>query len=286
MPTSKPASEDGFALVAALIALALFAGVAFAMLAAEKGNLAGTVAGAEQARLAAAADAGLVLAAAHLSARGVDESIWRIDGRPYRTTLDGVSLTIRIEDERGKIRLNDLTEAQARLMFEGAGVGGRRLDEVTDAFLDWTDADDDPRPYGAEAADYARLGYQPRNGGLRTLGELALIRGMDRATYDRIAPAATLFFGGAGGFDPANAHPLALAVMLETGMGSPQVIERQRALAGQRTALEPDAPPVLGGRPLTVRVLAEDGQAARLERATIIEFPDATLRRWEIRYQE
>lgn len=286
MPTSKPASEDGFALVAALIALALFAGVAFAMLAAEKGNLAGTVAGAEQARLAAAADAGLVLAAAHLSARGVDESIWRIDGRPYRTTLDGVSLTIRIEDERGKIRLNDLTEAQARLMFEGAGVGGRRLDEVTDAFLDWTDADDDPRPYGAEAADYARLSYQPRNGGLRTLGELALIRGMDRATYDRIAPAATLFFGGAGGFDPANAHPLALAVMLETGMGSPQVIERQRALAGQRTALEPDAPPVLGGRPLTVRVLAEDGQAARLERATIIEFPDATLRRWEIRYQE
>lgn len=286
MPTSKPASEDGFALVAALIALALFAGVAFAMLAAEKGNLAGTVAGAEQARLAAAADAGVVLAAAHLSARGVDESVWRIDGRPYRTTLDGVSLTIRIEDERGKIRLNDLTEAQARLMFEGAGVGGRRLDEVTDAFLDWTDADDDPRPYGAEAADYARLGYQPRNGGLRTLGELALIRGMDRAIYDRIAPAATLFFGGAGGFDPANAHPLALAVMLETGMGSPQVIERQRALAGQRTALEPDAPPVLGGRPLTVRVLAEDGQGARLERATIIEFPDATLRHWEIRYQE
>ncbi|QGP80470.1 general secretion pathway protein GspK [Sphingobium sp. CAP-1] len=286
MPTFKPPPEEkGFALVAALIALALFAGIAFAMMATEKGNLAGTAAHNEQAHLAAAADAGVVIAAAHLSHQDMGASPWRIDGRPYRTDLNGITLTIRIEDERGKIRLNDLSEVQARLMFEGAGVGGRRLDELTDAFLDWTDADDESRPYGAEAADYARLGYQPRNGALRSVGELALIRGMDRAIYDRIAPAATVFFGGAGGFDPANAHPLAMAVMLETGMGSPDVIERQRAIAGQRTTLEQGAAPALAGRPLTIRVLAEDGQGGRLDRATIIEFPDATLKRWDIRYQ-
>lgn len=276
--------EEGFALVTALIALALFAAIAFAMLATEKGNLAGVAAHDAQARLVAAADAGVVLAAARLSTPGGNR--WRIDGRAYRLDWNGLALTIRVEDERGKIRLNDLTDAQARLMFEGAGASGRRVDELADALLDWIDPDDDPRPYGAEAADYARLGYAPRNGALRTVSELALVRGMDRGIYARIAPAATVFFGGAGGFDPANAHPLALAVMMETGMDSPEVIERKRALAGQRTALEPDSASSLAGRPLTIRVTADDGQGARLERSTIIEFPSPALDRWEIRYQD
>lgn len=281
-----PDREQGFVLVAALVAMAIFSAVAIAMLSAERGNLAGVAAERQQARLAAAADAGLVLAAAHLADRGLGSAPWRIDGRDYRERLGEVSLTIRIEDERGKIRLNELSDAQARLMFEGAGAQGRRVDELTDAFLDWIDTDDDVRSNGAEAADYARLGYRPRNGAMRTVGELAMVRGMDRTLYDRLAPAVTVFFGGAGAFDPATAHPLAIAVMTETGMGSPEVIARQREWAGQRTALEPDGLPALGGRPLTVRVTAQTDTGDRMERVTIIEFPSATLDRWEIRYRE
>jgi general secretion pathway protein K len=285
VPTCKRGSQDGFALVTALAAVAIFGFIAFAMLAAEKGNMAGVIAQGEQARLAAAADAGLVIAASHLSATGMGAQPWRIDGRAYALRYRDVALAIRIEDERGKIRLNDLSESQVRLMFESAGVTGRRVDDLTDAFLDWTDSDDEARPNGAEAAAYQRQGYRPRNGALTTVSELALIRGMDRTLYERLAPVSTVFFGGAGAFDPTTASPLAMAVMMESGMGSPEIIARQREMAGQRTALELGDRPPLGARPLTVRITAQLPDGAKLERATIIEFPDAVPGRWEIRYQ-
>lgn len=283
---APPPREAGYALLAAVAGIAVFGYIAFAMLAAERGGLAGTIAQGQRARLSAAADAGLALAASSLTASEFGQEAWRIDGRPYHVRFDGFALTIRIEDERGKILINQLSEDQARLMFQSAGIDGRRLDEVTDAFLDWIDVDNDRRPYGAEADDYAALGYRPRNGPLRSLSELGLIRGIDRPLYDRIAPAATLFFGGAGAFSPPTGHPLAIAVMTGTGMGSPQVIERQRAIAGQRVAIDLSEGESLTARPLTVRVVAEDGQRGRLERATIIEFPRGPAGGWEIRYEE
>lgn len=282
-PTRRPAGEEGYALIAAVVAMALFSYIAYAMLAAERGALAGISALKAQARLAAAADAGLVLAATRVGGTGAGPR-WSIDSRPYRARFDDIDLAIRIEDERGKIRLAALSEDQARLMFENAGVGGRRLDELTDAFLDWTDSDDERRPYGAEAEDYRMQGIRPRNGALRTMGELARIRGMDRMTYDRIAPAATLFFGESGGFSPSTAQPLAVAVMTGTGMGSPQVIERQRELAGQRVAIDLGEAVDLRARALTVRIVARDRDGGQLTRATIIEFPQGRGS-WEIRYR-
>ncbi len=276
--------DAGFALVAAVIGVAVFGYIAYAMLAAERGNLAVASGFQTRARLAAAADAGLAAAVAHVAGwNGVER--WHIDSRPYAMKFDGTALTIRIEDERGKIRLNQLDEKQATLMFESVGVQGQRLDQLRDAFLDWVDTDDEPRPHGAEVDAYAGRGIIPRNGGLRSVGELARIAGMDRQTYDRIAPAATVFFGG-GAFSISTAQPLAVAVMTGAGMGSPQVIERQRELAGQRTALGPEEDANILARPLTIRIVARDGNGGQLERATIIEFPRGRAGGWVIRYRE
>ncbi|MCE2924374.1 MAG: type II secretion system protein GspK [Phycisphaeraceae bacterium] len=54
-------------------------------------------------------------------------------------------------------------------------------DEAANAILDWIDTDDDTRTGGAEAEAYASLPspYKPRNGPVRSLGELELIRGVD-----------------------------------------------------------------------------------------------------------
>lgn len=271
--------DDGYAMVAAIAALAVFGYIAFAMLAAERGHLADVAATRAQARLAAAADGALVLAAERL------RTDWRIDSRVYRETIDGVAVTLRIEDERGKIRLNQLTDDQVRRMFEAADAPPMRVAALTDAFLDWRDGDDERRADGAERDDYARRGIMPRNGNLHSVGELAFIAGLDRRTFDRIAPAATVFFG-TGSFSPETAQPLAIAVMTEAGEDSPEAIERQRALAGQRTALEFTDRPDLRGRPLTVRIRAEDGDGGRLEQATIIEYPAGASGPWTVRYRD
>jgi hypothetical protein len=52
--------------------------------------------------------------------------------------------------------------------------------EVADAILDWLDADETPRQYGAESDYYQSLSppYQPRNGPLHSLDELLLVAGV------------------------------------------------------------------------------------------------------------
>lgn len=61
-----------------------------------------------------------------------------------------------------------------------------RVDEETaQAIVDWRDGDSQAGPGGAEAAFYSRLPYpyEVRNGALRTVGELRLIRGVDQTVY-------------------------------------------------------------------------------------------------------
>lgn len=58
-------------------------------------------------------------------------------------------------------------------------------DEAADSILDWIDADDTPRQFGAEA-DYYRQqqrDVKPRNGIPRTLTELLFVRGVGRAAF-------------------------------------------------------------------------------------------------------
>jgi len=54
-------------------------------------------------------------------------------------------------------------------------------EEIADAILDWIDADDQPRQYGAESEYYSTLNppYQPKNGPLDTVEELLLVRGVN-----------------------------------------------------------------------------------------------------------
>ena len=91
-----------------------------------------------------------------------------------------------------------LTRESAKLSFEtilhwegeSPGQGVRALEKlpgmmpvVVDSILDWLDADDDPRPQGAEAAYYQQQQktYRPRNAIPIELEELLLIRDVERA---------------------------------------------------------------------------------------------------------
>lgn len=259
--------REGFALIPAIISILIFSYMAYAVLAADRGALAGMDAQMRTARLEAAADAGLASAVHALGAESAARR-WSPDGRPHRLVLDGAEVTVTVEDERGKAPLNMLTEAQFRRLFEAAGASGSRLDRLVDGAMDWRD---DGQRLDGGSLDYARRGVRPRRGTMRTVGELAELDGMDAELLSRIAPAVTLFRSETGDFDAKNAQPLALGVMSQTEAGSVDAIARARELAGQRTALDV-APASYVGRPMTVRVVARDARGGAFRRATVVEF--------------
>jgi type II secretory pathway component PulK len=94
-------------------------------------------------------------------------------------------------------------------------------DDLTEALLDWRDADDIPRSSGAESAWYAsERRPTPRNGPLASVDELFLVRGFDSAAVARLRPLVTT--DGNGRLD-LNTAPLALLALLP-GMG-PEAVE-------------------------------------------------------------
>ncbi|MCL6504409.1 MAG: general secretion pathway protein GspK [Pirellulales bacterium] len=98
------------------------------------------------------------------------------DDLPYGTRFG-------LEDESTRLNLNVLTAID-----QAVPDGARQIlmalpgmtEDVADAILDWIDADDEPREFGAEIDYYSGLtpAYAPRNGPLHTVEELLLVRGV------------------------------------------------------------------------------------------------------------
>jgi general secretion pathway protein K len=248
-------TERGYALVAAVVAMAVCALAALAI--AESGRVA--VIGGEgewaRARAEAAADAGFAITLHHLAALD-DSALQAIDGLPRTINLDGATITVRVIDERGKIAINRAEDDTIARMLEQAGLDGDRLAQARDSLLDWIDDDDQPRAHGAETPDYARTGIAPRNSSLLSIDELARVRGFSPALVDRLRPYVTVD-ADALPFDPKHAQPRALAAMTANADLSPDVIERTREQEGEQVALAGGDPRDLLHRPVTIAVDAQ-----------------------------
>ena len=81
-------------------------------------------------------------------------------------------------DHAGRLNLN---VADAKALKAVAGLSDRQVD----AILDWRDGDNKTRSAGAEGLHYRHmdLPYRIRNGPLRTVRELLLVRGIDMDTF-------------------------------------------------------------------------------------------------------
>lgn len=284
----KQKRDSGYALLVAVVGIAAFAYVAFEAVEATRGAVASAEGEFAKARLSAAADAGLAIAIQGLGAEQVNAAngAWSIDGRAQTLSFNGMMLRISVEDERGKVPINALNETQVRQLFAAAGATGTELDTLTDSLDDWLDDDAEVRQNGAEDAYYSGAGLHPRNGALATVDELAGLKGMNPYLFARIAPAATTFFGDSGGFNQADALPLALRAMSASSIQTPEELEREREAAGETPAFDlADQSVSLIGRTLTVRVNAEDGHGGSLTRATIIELTGNPAQPYWIRYR-
>ena len=266
-------------MVAAVVAMAVLSLLALEMMDWARMAIARTGGELGKARAVAAADAGVALALHRIVDGDATTSVIS-DGRPWTEQFDGARLTIRLVYERGKVPINVIDEATVTRLLESQGLQGSALLTAQDSLLDWLDDDDEPRPYGAEARDYAPSGIAPRNGALQSVGELARIRGIGPVLAARMAPLVTVS-PGATSFEAAHADPRALGIMLGSG-GEVSALIRAREQAGARTALELGEANSLGSGPITIRIDAETGGAAA-HREAEVEILPGPGRRWRIR---
>ena len=97
---------------------------------------------------------------------------------------------VSLEAVGSRLDLNTAGDAELRQALSDV-IGDVSAAQVTDALLDWRDADDDPRPLGAERVWYTtRQRVAPRNGALADVPELALLRGLEDSTV--LASAASV----------------------------------------------------------------------------------------------
>jgi type II secretory pathway component PulK len=261
--------EQGYALIAAVAAIAVFAGLALAITTATRISIASGDGDMARARADAAADAGVAIVVQGLIA-GDEDTLALVGGRQRQLDFAGTRLTIRVTDERGKIPLNHIEDDTVTQLLEQAGLAGDQLAIARDSLLDWLDYDDLPRANGAETQYYARLGIAPRNGGLLSVDELARVRGFTPLLVDQLRPYVTVD-NDALPFDPSHAQPQALAVMSTAGGNWPEVIERQREADGEQTAFAATRPAAIQGHPLTIAVDADVGGGGHAHHEVVVE---------------
>jgi general secretion pathway protein K len=201
----RPA-ERGVALVAVTMAVAVLAAVAvgMAVTATTGDRLAANALAVVQAE--ALARSGVAAARAALvdaSRAGGDDTLESPWIRPLPPQAIGAGVvSVEVEDEARRLDANLASDALPRLLAR------LRLDPfLADAILDWTDADDETRPHGAERRWYAARApaRAPANRPLASVGELLLVRGMDPDLLERLRPFLTV--AGEDGVNPNTASP-------------------------------------------------------------------------------
>lgn len=106
-------------------------------------------------------------------------------------------VTAVVEDEDGKLDVNRLvdqngeidgfTAARLWTLFISLGIGDDRADEIVSSLIDWIDDDGIAEPGGAEDPYYSSLSrpYPISNSKIRTVGELALVKGIGTVILER-----------------------------------------------------------------------------------------------------
>lgn len=121
--------------------------------------------------------------------------------KPLEFAEEAGSIKVTIEDESSKLNLNNIVGPNGTPNPLYYGIAARLIKklglppDLLDALADWIDVNNEPRPGGAESSWYNTLKppYAAKNGTLDTLEELALVKGFDAGTMNRIRPFVTIY---------------------------------------------------------------------------------------------
>jgi general secretion pathway protein K len=166
------------------------------------------------------------------------EHRWRVDGTPRELAFAGLKMQIAIQDELGRIDLNQADRSLIAGLFRSAGLAADAAGRLADKVLDWREAGPGKRPGGAKAADYraAGLGVGPRGGPFQSVDELKLVMGITPELYRRVAPALTVH-SGRPVIDPQFAPAAALAALPGHSREMVSAIVAARARQGRRAGI-------------------------------------------------
>lgn len=113
---------------------------------------------------------------------------------PADNIINGVAMTLRIEDENSKFNLNTTVYPNGEISKKGYEAFTRLLahlsldPEIADRVADWVDKDNLPEIPGSET--------RAKNSPMLSVDELLLVPGISRADYDKLIPYVTVHGNG------------------------------------------------------------------------------------------
>lgn len=153
---------------------------------------------------------------------------------------EGVKVHIEFIDESGRLPLRSLDELTLVPLFSEMGFANDEVLHLTNALLDWTDADDEVRIDGAESDIYRRAEWphEASNQAIRRLRELAVVDGFKTLFFDEHGQpnefyrmfAEAVSEVGAGSLNINSISDLALRAL--GGFGDPQIKALRDHMAG------------------------------------------------------
>ena len=185
--TDPHAGDRGFALLIVLWAVVLLAllGTGLAATGRTEVQIAASLRAAAAAE--AAADGAVYEAAFHL----LDpDQPWAADGRERVVLIADASVTVRIDNQAGKVSPNLAEPDLLRVLLRRLGTDTQTASRLSDAIADWRFPGSQPRPNGAKSPQYlaAGLDYGPPGTPFTDLDELGSVLGMTPDLLARMRP--------------------------------------------------------------------------------------------------
>ena len=262
-----PGGDRGIALIAVLWVVMLLAVIAGSLL-----MLTRTEIGLSRNLMQSAKARALAEGGVHLAIIGLldpdRETRWKADGRIYKVEREDGLLEISVQDMAGLIDLNAAPPELLAGLFHAGGLEEDEAAALADRLVDWRDPDEEPRPNGAEQADYDAAGQDVRVGNrpFLTPDEIQRVPGVTMPLWARISPAVTVY-SRRPGVNPATAPRLALQALPELDAAVIDALLEARtgdaATGGQRaaaTAIPPGSRRFFGGSAANMFAIASTAQ--------------------------
>ena len=175
----------------------------------------------DNAKAEALADAGVYRAIIGVS-EPLESDKWLANGTPYVIQFPGGEVTVTIQDEVGKIDLNETQDSLLQGLFTLAGVEPLVSWGLVDAIVDFRDTDHLTKAKGAEDKEYAAAGlpHDAKDAPFESVEELRQVMGMTYDLYEKVAPLLTVH-SRRPGFNP-NFAPREVLLALP-GVGDEKV---------------------------------------------------------------
>jgi general secretion pathway protein K len=217
---SAPRESRGFALIIVLWAVVLISLIVIHLMASGRTELHIARNLAANAAAQAAADGAIYQALFNLL-DPQEDARWPVDGTTHEFQVANSRVTVRLDDEAGRINPNTASPALLEALLNVVAGNREGAAEIASAIAEWVGSRKGSRPLSDINPDYqaAGLDYGPPGEPLESIEELGRVRGMTPELLAALRPHLTLF--GPAVPNTATTDPVVAAALAEVAKTSP-----------------------------------------------------------------